>query len=49
MSGGTRTMMAMEQNQVYATVKNTYVGTSGPAKYLNVKITIPIVRANENI
>lgn len=49
MSAGTRMMMDKEQNQVYATVKNTYLGTSGPEKYLNVKITMPIVRGNDNI
>lgn len=49
MSAGTRMMMEREQNQVYATVKNTYLGTSGPEKYLNGKITRPIVRGNENI
>lgn len=26
-----------EQNQVYATVKNTYLGTPGPEKYFNVQ------------
>ena len=32
-----------------ATVKNTYLGTSGPEKYFNVKITIPMVIGKENI
>lgn len=49
MSAGTRMMMEIEQNQVYATVKKTYLGTSGPEKYLNVKITMPIVMGNENM
>jgi hypothetical protein len=40
-------MMEREQNQVYPTVKSTYRGTSGPAKYLNVKSTIPVVRGSE--
>lgn len=38
-----------EQNQVYATVKNTYLGTSGPEKYFNVTITMPTATGNENI
>ena len=47
MSAGTRMMMEREQNQVYPTVKKTYLGTSGPAKYFNVKTTIPIVSGND--
>ena len=39
--------MEIEQNQVYATVKYTYRGTSGPAKYLSVKITMPRVSGKE--
>lgn len=39
-------MMEREQNQVYPTVKKTYRGTSGPAKYLAVKITMPSVSGN---
>lgn len=46
-SAGTRMIMEREQNQVYPTVKSTYLGTSGPAKYLNVKSTIPVVRGSE--
>lgn len=49
MSAGTRTMMEREQNQVYPTVKSTYRGASGPAKYLSVKITMPTVRGSEII
>lgn len=42
-------MMEREQNHVYATVKNTYLGTSGPEKYFNVTITMPTATGNENI
>lgn len=47
MSAGTRTITAIEQNQVYPTVKNTYRGTSGPEKYLRVNTTIPRVNGSE--
>ena len=47
MSAGTRIMMEREQNQAYPTVKSTYLGTSGPAKYRSVTITIPRVRGSE--
>ncbi|KAF7135969.1 hypothetical protein RHSIM_Rhsim08G0013300 [Rhododendron simsii] len=47
MSAGTRMIIEMEQNQVYPTVKRTYRGTSGPAKYLNVNITMPNVNGSD--
>lgn len=47
MSAGTRTITAIEQSQVYPTVKNTYLGTSGPEKYLRVRTTIPRVNGSE--
>jgi hypothetical protein len=40
-------MMEREQNQVYLTVKRTYLGTPGPAKYFKVITTIPIVRGSD--
>lgn len=46
-SAGTRMMIEREQNQVYPTVRRTQRGTSGPAKYLRVKITIPTVNGSE--
>jgi hypothetical protein len=46
-SAGTRMMMERETNQVYPTVKRTYRGTEGAAKYLSVNSTIATVRGRD--